>query len=337
MLIFDDATTQHNPVTLARWTLDRLTDKPARRNRDLIGDASSPVGAARVALTAGNLDDASERLYEAVGMAVAPLPVPKRAGPEHRRAEEERHEVAKSLRVAGVLVHIAQGAAPANLSRAGELARWVLDRDTDCVLCDQNEGLVWNPRDEDGPLTLASWEVKRGNLQTALAHLNEAVKMASEPVPAVAGETATDHQRAVGERARLLQVALTARHLLAYQMAAPALNLDPNAPEERELLLQGLRTARAARDIEFVRDLIDLSPIDLSGYADRVRAFLAELAVAGTPFAAEHRAKLVEMMKASAKAGTVLDDEVAGAIIDGINAWADHIDAARAAAARAGR
>lgn len=108
-------------------------------------------------------------------------------------------------------------ATTANRQPTGDsLAFWVLSRYCDqthgFAAADENEGLFLAHRG-DAPISAAYLALAHHDLRAALAHLEQAIAQASEPVP-ILGDAKRANLRAVAERDELRKACYAARALL---------------------------------------------------------------------------------------------------------------------------
>lgn len=93
------------------------------------------------------------------------------------------------------------------------------------------------------------------------------------------------------------------------------------AAHDRAALLADLAEGIRTRDAAGLAVALGMAPFSSRAYVEHLRA-LADATEPGEPNDPERlRAEQVKALQASATPGTVLDDELAGAILDGLTAW----------------
>ena len=93
------------------------------------------------------------------------------------------------------------------------------------------------------------------------------------------------------------------------------------AAHDRAALLANLAEGIRTRDAAGLAVALGMAPFSSRAYVEHLRA-LADATEPGEPNDAERlRAEQIKALQASATPGTVLDDELAGAILDGLTAW----------------
>ena len=95
------------------------------------------------------------------------------------------------------------------------------------------------------------------------------------------------------------------------------------AEHDRAELLADLAEGIRTRDADSLAVALGMAPFSSRAYVERLRT-LADATEPGGPTDPDRlRAEQMEALKASATPGTVLDDELAGAILDALNVWSD--------------
>ena len=146
---------------------------------------------------------------------------------------------------------------------------------------------------------------------------------------AVASRAAASPAEAVGVVHEAIQACALPGHVIGAEFAAlidqailTACQLKKAAAEhDRAELLADLAEGIRTRDADSLAVALGMAPFSSRAYVERLRT-LADATGPGEPNDPDRlRAEQLEALKASAMPGTVLDDELAGAILDALNAW----------------
>ena len=148
---------------------------------------------------------------------------------------------------------------------------------------------------------------------------------------AVASRAAASPAEAVSVVHEAIQACALPGHVIGAEFAAlidqailTACQLKKAAAEhDRAELLADLAEGIRTRDADSLAVALGMAPFSSRAYVERLRT-LADATEPGEPNDPDRlRAEQMEALKASAMPGTVLDDELAGAILDALNVWSD--------------
>ena len=146
---------------------------------------------------------------------------------------------------------------------------------------------------------------------------------------AVASRAAASPAEAVSVVHEAIQACALPGHVIGAEFAAlidrailTACQLKKAAAEhDRAELLADLAEGIRTRDADSLAVALGMAPFSSRAYVERLRT-LADATGPGGPNDPDRlRAEQMEALKASATPGTVLDDELAGAILDALNVW----------------
>ena len=145
---------------------------------------------------------------------------------------------------------------------------------------------------------------------------------------AVASRAAASPAEAVSVVHEAIQACALPGHVIGAEFAAlidrailTACQLKKAAEHDRAELLADLAEGIRTRDADSLAVALGMAPFSSRAYVERLRT-LADATEPGGPTDPDRlRAEQMEALKASATPGTVLDDELAGAILDALNAW----------------
>ena len=146
---------------------------------------------------------------------------------------------------------------------------------------------------------------------------------------AVASRAAASPAEAVSVVHEAIQACALPGHVIGHEFAAlidrailTACQLKKAAAEhDRAELLADLAEGVRTSDADSLAVALGMAPFSSRAYVERLRT-LADTTEPGEPTDPDRlRAEQMEALKASATPGTVLDDELAGAILDALNAW----------------
>lgn len=145
---------------------------------------------------------------------------------------------------------------------------------------------------------------------------------------AVASRAAASPAEAVSVVHEAIQACALPGHVIGAEFAAlidrailTACQLKKAAEHDRAELLADLAEGVRTSDADSLAVALGMAPFSSRAYVERLRT-LADATEPGEPTDPDRlRAEQMEALKASATPGTVLDDELAGAILDALNAW----------------
>ena len=146
---------------------------------------------------------------------------------------------------------------------------------------------------------------------------------------AVASRAAASPAEAVSVVHEAIQACALPGHVIGHEFAAlidrailTACQLKKAAAEhDRAELLADLAEGIRTRDADSLAVALGMAPFSSRAYVERLRTLADATGPGETNDPDRLRAEQLEALKASAMPGTVLDDELAGAILDALNAW----------------
>ena len=153
-------------------------------------------------------------------------------------------------------------------------------------------------------------------------HARMAAAVASRAAASPAGAVSVVHEA--------IQACALPGHVIGAEFAAlidrailTACQLKKAAEHDRAELLADLAEGVRTRDADGLAVALGMAPFSSRAYVERLRTLADATGPGETNDPDRLRAEQLEALKASATPGTVLDDELAGAILEALNVWSD--------------